>query len=38
LRRRGSNEGGSSNGKSDDQKDDGHPTLTRRPKTDPEQN
>jgi len=36
LRRRGSNDSGSSGGKNDDGKDDGHPTLTRRPTSDPQ--
>jgi beta-barrel assembly-enhancing protease len=36
LRRRGNNDAASSDGKSDDEKDDGHPTLTRRTKPDPQ--
>jgi predicted Zn-dependent protease len=36
LRRHGSNDSGSSDGKSDDSKEDGHPTLTRHPTTDPQ--
>ncbi len=36
LRRHASNDTGTANNKSDDGKDDGHPTLTRHPTTDPQ--